>query len=197
MAYMKDIIDPENPQSVPRQIFQRAGEIVLSELDLPIYEGKGQEITMILPRRGYQQEIQKIAEHIIKKAEQEGFPRNMFTALYESILNAYQHGNKKDPNKKIKINFSIDESSLEIAIQDEGGILDPDFVPFVLKQREIKGQKQDRLLDFYKFAGKQKPETNNGTGTSFMHQYADRVTYFKSPTGGLVVILEKLKENQK
>ena len=82
---MKDIIDPENPKSVVRQIFQKGGNIVLSELDLPMYDGKGTELNISLPEHGYQREIQRVAEGIIQEAEKAGFPRNLFTALYETI----------------------------------------------------------------------------------------------------------------
>ena len=51
-----------------------------------------------------------------------------------------------------------------------------------------------QFIDFYQFTNRKKPNTNNGTGTSFMHTYVDNVQYFKSAQGGLVVHLTILNK---
>ncbi len=47
----------------------------------------------------------------------------------EAVINAILHGNKRDPNKKVRIDFALSDSALSITIADEGLGLDPDSVP--------------------------------------------------------------------
>lgn len=50
-------------------------------------------------------------------------------ALKEAFINAVNHGNKMDPNKEIKIDYSIDLDKIEVSMTDEGDGFDPDSVP--------------------------------------------------------------------
>ena len=50
-------------------------------------------------------------------------------ALEEAFLNAFKHGNKMDPEKEIKIDYSVSNEEVEISMMDEGGGFDPDAVP--------------------------------------------------------------------
>ena len=50
-------------------------------------------------------------------------------ALEEAFLNAVKHGNKMDPSKEIKIDYSISTDKAEIYITDEGKGFDPNVVP--------------------------------------------------------------------
>ena len=50
-------------------------------------------------------------------------------ALEETFLNAIQHGNKMDPNKKVKIDYSVSSDKIEISMVDEGDGFDPNAVP--------------------------------------------------------------------
>jgi len=59
----------------------------------------------------------------------------------------------------------------------------------VLRHREQKHK--EKFMDFYEFSNIKKPANNNGTGTLFMHIYCDKVSYYKSEKGGLVVNLKK------
>ncbi|MBN2181234.1 MAG: ATP-binding protein [Sedimentisphaerales bacterium] len=45
--------------------------------------------------------------------------------LEEAFLNAVKHGNKLDPSKKVKVDYSIDAEKVEISITDQG----PGFRP--------------------------------------------------------------------
>ncbi|MFP5233928.1 MAG: ATP-binding protein [Acidobacteriota bacterium] len=47
----------------------------------------------------------------------------------EAVINAILHGNKRDPNKKVRIGFALSNDALSITIADEGLGLDPDSVP--------------------------------------------------------------------
>ena len=110
--------------------------------------------------------------------------------MYEAVLNAHEHGNLRNPDKKITLAHRLDPASLTCVVMDQGGVLVSEFVPFILRHRE--GRHLVAMLDFYQFSKKPKAnEGNLGKGTSFIHTYADKVGYFKSEEGGLVVSLTK------
>lgn len=48
--------------------------------------------------------------------------------LEEAFLNAVKHGNKMDPTKKIKVDYSIDANKIEISITDQGPGFQPEAV---------------------------------------------------------------------
>jgi len=50
-------------------------------------------------------------------------------ALEEAFINAVKHGNKMDPEKEVKIEYSVGAERVEISMTDEGRGFDPDAVP--------------------------------------------------------------------
>src|SRR3989304_7134301 len=42
------------------------------------------------------------------------------TAVSEACLNAMEHGNKMDPEKKVIVSLTVEDSRLQIAVHDEG-----------------------------------------------------------------------------
>ncbi len=50
-------------------------------------------------------------------------------ALEESFINAITHGNKMDPAKEVKIEYSVSLDKVEISMMDEGDGFDPGAVP--------------------------------------------------------------------
>lgn len=193
-----ELFEVDERDSLVRRILQMHGEINLSEFELPSYQiNPGytvKEINLSSERNQYAREIRSALEPISQEAENSGYSPMLFTALYEAVLNAHQHGNKFNQDKKVKVAYKFDAETAEVAIIDEGGILHPDFISFVLRHRE--GKHFDQFLDWYSFTGQDKPESNNGTGTSFIHTYAHNVQYFKSDEGGLVVHLTRHKSKE-
>jgi len=47
----------------------------------------------------------------------------------EAVINAILHGNKKDPDKRVRVGFELTDEALKITVADEGEGLDPDTVP--------------------------------------------------------------------
>ncbi len=185
------LFDVDNIESIIRKSTIGRGFIDLHNHDIPTYEIP-ESYTIKKCRfnpENYAQEIRSAIEPIVNLAESKGCSASLFTALYEGVLNAYQHGNKKDKNKSVTIAYNIESNSAEVAIIDEGGVIHSEFMPFVLRHRE--GRHKERFMDFYEFTDMEKPSTNNGTGTSFIHTYVDHVNYFKSDKGGLVLHLTK------
>lgn len=116
----------------------------------------------------------------------------IYTALYEAVLNAHEHGNGGHPNTSVRVAYPPNSKGKSFVVSDEGGILMPEFIPFILAQKKRK--ENDPFLNFYEFSGVQKPTSlNMGTGTSFMHAYSNVAYRRDSKTGGLTV---KLTEKQ-
>jgi serine/threonine-protein kinase RsbW len=50
-------------------------------------------------------------------------------ALEEAFINAVKHGNKMEPSKAVKIDFSIEADKIEVCMTDEGPGFDPEVIP--------------------------------------------------------------------
>ena len=50
-------------------------------------------------------------------------------ALEEAFYNAVQHGNKMDPEKKVRIDCFVNPDKVEISMTDDGQGFDPNSVP--------------------------------------------------------------------
>ena len=66
-------------------------------------------------------------------AEKLGFARDRIedlkTALAEACINAIEHGNKFDRNKKVRVTLAANDKSLEVIVHDEGDGIDPKKIP--------------------------------------------------------------------
>jgi serine/threonine-protein kinase RsbW len=74
--------------------------------------------------------IEAKAEEFARKA---GFDEDTASQIAmisrEAAANAVLHGNRKDPNKKVRAKFSVTEEALTIQVADEGTGFDPSGVP--------------------------------------------------------------------
>lgn len=72
-------------------------------------------------------------ETALKFAMKSGFSEDevqrISMAVREGVVNAVLHGNKYDPNKKVRISFENSGESIEIHITDEGSGLDVSKIP--------------------------------------------------------------------
>ncbi|MDO8467655.1 MAG: ATP-binding protein [Nanoarchaeota archaeon] len=115
------------------------------------------------------------------------FPRKILAGVHEAVRNAYQHGNHKDKTKKILLASKISEDSALFLIGDEGGVINQDFVPYILRFRQST---YPLITSFYKFSDKSRPyPENQGLGLSTMHLLFDDVQFFRGENGGLVTYL--------
>jgi serine/threonine-protein kinase RsbW len=73
-----------------------------------------------------------VCRQILSKLEENHFDKDDIFAVHltleEAFLNAVKHGNKLDPTKKVKVDYSVDEDKVEISITDEGNGFQPDDV---------------------------------------------------------------------
>ena len=70
---------------------------------------------------------------VVTIAEKMGFRKDRIedlkTALAEACINAFEHGNKFDQNKKVKVTLAADDNSLQVIVHDEGDGIDPEKIP--------------------------------------------------------------------
>jgi len=77
--------------------------------------------------------ITDVYRRIVSKLEGNGFSEDdifaVHLALEEAFINAVRHGNKMDPSKKVRVDYSVGKEAVEISITDEGKGFDPETVP--------------------------------------------------------------------
>ena len=63
-------------------------------------------------------------EALMAAIEQSGWEgRDVFhiqMAIEEAVVNAIEHGNKKDPNKKVHVHYAIFDDAVELSVTDQG-----------------------------------------------------------------------------
>ena len=91
----------------------------------------------------------------------------LVTALREAVANAVRHGNRRDPERLVRIAYTIDNSTITIRVEDEGDGFDPADIP--------DPTDPENLL---------RP---NGRGIFYMRQFMNRVDFSPAPDGGTAV----------
>lgn len=93
------------------------------------------------------------------------------TAVREAVANAIRHGNSMDPEKRVEIEFGIQDDEVVIQVSDEGQGFDPGQLP--------DPTTPDNLL---------RP---SGRGIFFMKKFMDHIDYSFQPGRGTLVTLRK------
>jgi serine/threonine-protein kinase RsbW len=66
----------------------------------------------------------EVCQEILSRARTYNYSQNdifaIHLALEEAFTNAIKHGNKMDPNKEIKVEYSIMADKVDVSITDEG-----------------------------------------------------------------------------
>jgi len=74
-----------------------------------------------------------VCRQILFKLEDSSFNKEdifaIHLALEEALINAVKHGNKMDPTREVKIDYSISPDKIEISITDDGVGFNPESVP--------------------------------------------------------------------
>ena len=194
MRRIEDIFSLNDGRSIPRTVF-RGTDLDLRSFDLPIFEPDGSyKVLELETPEGKDQTIHysllgTICQELCPSPDRQ---KRVRAALREAVKNAYQHGNKKDSSKKIVIAYRNSPELSDIVVGDQGGIINPQFVPFVLAHR----YRSDCPQGFYQFAvGVTQPAENAGVGTYTMHLVCDEVKYHRNKYGGLSVQLIIKKAN--
>ncbi|MFW6046797.1 MAG: ATP-binding protein [Candidatus Woesearchaeota archaeon] len=147
-----------------------------------------EKIEVDIDSNDYDSVIREVCDDLLGILDDYGFSSSLYTGIYESILNAYQHGNNFNPEKNIEISYFINEDKFILNVKDEGKLLNGDFIDYYLDLK--KNQCDD---NFYEYSGKEMNDTNLGFGVKFMNTYFDNVRYFKSKDDGLIAHMYKEK----
>lgn len=98
----------------------------------------------------------------------------LVTALREAVANAVRHGNRQNPKKLVRLEYTVHDSTVTIVIEDEGEGFDPGDVP--------DPTNPENLL---------RP---SGRGIFYMRQFMTRVEFSRAPGGGTVVEMARRLE---
>jgi serine/threonine-protein kinase RsbW len=75
----------------------------------------------------------KVCEQILSEVRTYEYSQNdifaIHLALEEAFINAIKHGNKMDPSKEIKVEYTIMPEKVDISITDEGSGFDTKIAP--------------------------------------------------------------------
>ncbi|MBN2561776.1 MAG: ATP-binding protein [Phycisphaerae bacterium] len=109
---------------------------------------------------------------ILEEASRCGFCENsafaIKLALEEAMTNAFRHGNKCDPTKRIIVRYLVIPERVEIEIQDEGNGFNPHKIPDPTRPEFI--------------------DRPHGRGIMLMRAYLDRVEF--NPCGNSVLLVK-------
>ena len=95
----------------------------------------------------------------------------LVTALREAVANAVRHGNRRDPERLVRVAYLIDNSTVTIRVEDEGEGFDPTEIP--------DPTDPENLL---------RP---SGRGIFYMRQFMNHVDFSPTAAGGTVVVMVK------
>ena len=77
--------------------------------------------------------IEPFCKLILAKLEDKGYSEEDIFAIHlameEAFVNAVNHGNKKDPEKEVKIEYVMGEDKTEIFVSDQGQGFDSNEIP--------------------------------------------------------------------
>ena len=112
-----------------------------------------------------------VAESLRKLDLEEDVAHSISLAVREAVANAIKHGNRQNPEKRVEIEFGVEQDEVVIEVTDQGTGFDPRMVRDPLMP--------DNLL---------RP---NGRGIFFMHSFMDDIDFSFKPEGGTVVTMRK------
>jgi serine/threonine-protein kinase RsbW len=77
--------------------------------------------------------VHKLCSEILGEVKNSNFGKDdifgIHLSLEEALVNAVRHGNNDDPQKKIKVTYSVTPNEFDISITDEGRGFVPEQVP--------------------------------------------------------------------
>lgn len=86
-----------------------------------------------LTRIHYYEEMDRAAAGVLRSMDRQGFRdtaiRKMKIALAELLVNALEHGNRKDPTKRVIIGYTADAYRVKVSVMDEGDGFKPSSIP--------------------------------------------------------------------
>ncbi len=120
-------------------------------------QGISESIKMPSDIKKIRKVIARIVDLLVERNVDKSHMFDIRLSVEEAIINAIEHGNKKDRNQTVDISFAIDDEKIELAVEDQG-----------------RGFDHTKMPD---------PTTNgnilraHGRGVYLIHKLMDRVQY--------------------
>ena len=113
-----DIFDLKDISSVVREVTRQSGPVSLENFKVyPFAVPEDFErVELEFSPKDYREKIKRDIKPFVDYACFHGIPENIYTALYEAVLNAFEHGNGKDPHKKVTLAYKISNEGAEFAV---------------------------------------------------------------------------------
>ncbi len=191
MINSTDLMALGESSSLVRSLFNR--NISLSELKIPILKIPNDFERIYFWENGFNlKDVSDYLREFLGKNNVFCDYKKVIPGVIEAVKNAREHGNKYDNNKKVTLRSSCENNNLTFLVQDQGGEIDGNLVPYVLLFRQNNPDSFLSLPDFYSFRGDYyAPEGHSGVGTKVMNIcFPNRVNYFRGKEG-LIVSLSK------
>lgn len=116
--------------------------------------------------------VQIVVEESLRKLDlADEDAHSISLAVQEAVANAIKHGNRQNPDKRVEIDFGVDNDEVVIEVTDQGAGFDP-----------------QRIRDPLTPGNLLRP---NGRGIFFMSNFMDDIDFSFRPEGGTVVTLRK------
>ncbi len=110
--------------------------------------------------------VRRLSQLIVQKAPSEILEINLLEQqISELIKNAVRHGNRNDPNKKVKIWFSFSTKHAHLIVEDEGdGFKDVDNWNdfYARKMKAFEEKDFDTMMDYLSFRTADSNENDGG-----------------------------------
>jgi serine/threonine-protein kinase RsbW len=101
----------------------------------------------------------------------------LLTALRESLANAIRHGNRQDPNLRVRVEYALSADCLTMQVIDQGSGFDLEAIP--------DPTAPENLL---------RP---SGRGIFYINQFMDEVAFETGPDGGTIVTMRRALGGEK
>lgn len=197
-----DLRNLDEYNSLLRSIARKYDEVDLKSFtEQPIFDYSGFDRKKInlssrLGENAYPSERQAFTKYLFEDLEKI-YPNlrknhvNILSMGFDEILkNAHEHGNLFDSKKSLGIGRKFTEDGLELIVEDEGGKLEPEFLPYTsyLYDYISEGISVD---GYYKHVRTPEKNFHSGSGLKTVFSIYDEVTFHKSDIGGLLVLMKK------
>jgi len=96
------------------------------ETKIPSDSGKAREI------------LDELLNHLANNGWTEEDTFGIHLAVEEALMNAIKHGNQRDPDKSVMVEYMLTGEQLEIVIEDEGPGFDPNDVPDPTEEENLE-----------------------------------------------------------
>ena len=122
----------------------------------------------------------RLSDLVIRQAmEEEDDVTSLYAAVKEGIDNAVAHGNRRQEDQSVEVNFLVDNTKVTVLIEDQGGGFDFEYYLSKLNREDAFEEARTRIIE---------EGTRGGLGILLMSRCADRLHYAGN---GNILRLEK------